>query len=134
MSVYFITARETGTVKIGCARDPEDRLSKLQTSSPVKLALEAIIFGSYETECDLHARFAEHRVRGEWFKLTDEIEEIIRKAEFSPGLTEPKLRCSRPLESDEELVERWLKKEREYYDEVMRWRAKHAPETAQVSA
>lgn len=77
MSVYFITAREVGKVKIGCAYDPFVRLEKLQTSSPVDLTLEAILRGAYREEKEFHRRFAEHRVRGEWFALCPEIEALI---------------------------------------------------------
>lgn len=77
MSVYFISARQVGLVKIGCADDPYERLSTLQTSSPIELAMEAILKGSYAEEKQLHARFAVHRVRGEWFKIVPEIELII---------------------------------------------------------
>jgi hypothetical protein len=132
VSVYFITARETGTVKIGCARDPKDRLAKLQTASPAKLVLEATIFGSHETEIQLHARFAEQRVRGEWFKLTDEIEAVIRNATLSPSLIEVKARGARL--SDEELANESIRREHEYFDEVMRWRAAHDPQPSEQAA
>jgi hypothetical protein len=77
MSVYFITAREVGMVKIGCAFNPRSRFNTIQTSSPVEVALEAWVSGSYPEEREFHSRFAHLRVRGEWFKLTPEIEEII---------------------------------------------------------
>jgi hypothetical protein len=77
MSVYFVTARQVDLVKIGCASDPFRRLDYLQTSSPVELTLEAIYPGAYDRERELHARFAQLRVRGEWFKLDAEIELMI---------------------------------------------------------
>lgn len=77
MSVYFITAREVGMVKIGCAYDPHRRLSYMQTACPVELTLEALIPGAYREERQYHAQFAPHRVRGEWFKITPEIEALI---------------------------------------------------------
>lgn len=77
MSVYFITAREVGMVKIGCAYEPHRRLAYMQTASPVELTLEAMLPGAYQEERGLHAQFAEHRVRGEWFKIVPEIEEMI---------------------------------------------------------
>lgn len=77
MSVYFITARTVGMVKIGCAYDPHRRLGYMQTACPVELTLEALLPGAFTEEGEYHARFAEHRVRGEWFTLAPEIETLI---------------------------------------------------------
>lgn len=84
MSVYFITAREVGMVKIGCAYDPHRRLAYLQTCSPVELALEALLPGAYPEEHEYHARFAAGRVRGEWFTITPEIEDLIASHSAPP--------------------------------------------------
>lgn len=78
MSVYYITAREVGLVKIGCAWDAARRLAALQSCCPVELVLEASFKGSYREERELHARHAEHRVRGEWFTLTPQLEAEIK--------------------------------------------------------
>lgn len=80
MSVYFITARELGLVKIGCTKDTDYRLGVLKTSSPAALKVEAILPGYYDREKELHDQFADYRVRGEWFTITEEIENIIRSA------------------------------------------------------
>lgn len=77
MSVYFITCRELGVVKIGYAYDPVDRLKTLQTAFPMKLKVEGAMPGSYERERELHRLLAKHRMKGEWFKLCPEIEAII---------------------------------------------------------
>lgn len=77
MSVYFITAREVGKVKIGCAYNPFSRLATMQIASPVELSLEAVFRGAYKEEKERHRQFAEHRVRGEWFHLCPEIEALI---------------------------------------------------------
>jgi hypothetical protein len=79
MSVYFITCRQTGMVKIGCAYDPFDRLKTLQSGSPTKLKIEALLKGSYKRERELHKLLAKHRVRGEWFRISPEIEAIIKE-------------------------------------------------------
>jgi hypothetical protein len=80
MSVYFISCRKTGMVKIGCAYDPFDRLKSLQTGSPTKLKIEALLKGSTKRERELHKLLKKHRVRGEWFRLCPEIEAIIKEA------------------------------------------------------
>lgn len=79
MSVYFITCRKTGMVKIGCAYDPFRRLKTLQMGSPTKLKIEALLKGSHKREKQLHKLLAKHRVHGEWFKLSPEIEAIIKE-------------------------------------------------------
>lgn len=77
MSVYFITAREVGKVKIGCAYEPFRRLNHMQSCCPVDLVLEAVFKGAYKEEKEYHRQFAEHRARGEWFNLCPEIEALI---------------------------------------------------------
>lgn len=84
MSVYFVTCRELGMVKIGHARSVKKRLSILQTSSPLPLTLERVIEGDREREHELHRRFAGDRVRGEWFRLTRAIEQLIADGDPPP--------------------------------------------------
>lgn len=72
--IYFITARDIGRVKIGYSADPAARLLNLQTASPVELQLERICDGDRDDEDALHDTFSAHRVRGEWFILSAEIE------------------------------------------------------------
>jgi hypothetical protein len=77
MSVYFITCRQTGTVKIGSSLEPRARLKELQTAHPFELKVEAVLPGGHEEEHDMHRRFSEERLKGEWFTITDMIELII---------------------------------------------------------
>lgn len=77
MTVYFITGREVGKVKIGYAKDPQARVVAAQSASPVKLDLERVCPGGKDVEAELHERFAEHRVRDEWFTITPEIEAFM---------------------------------------------------------
>lgn len=79
MSVYLITCRELGMVKIGVAFNPFVRLKTLQTAFPLDLTVEALIKGAHRREKELHQQFAAHRVRGEWFRLCPEIEALIDK-------------------------------------------------------
>lgn len=83
MQVYFIGG-DTGAIKIGIARDPERRLATLQCGSPIKLRIMASGPGSHHDERTLHARFAEHRLHGEWFspapEILTEIDRINRRA------------------------------------------------------
>ncbi|MFG2352617.1 GIY-YIG nuclease family protein [Streptomyces sp. NPDC048521] len=64
---YLITAEGLSLGKIGRAKDPRTRLRQLQTGQPVELSLAWACDGDFEQA--LHRRFADNRVRGEWFDL-----------------------------------------------------------------
>lgn len=64
--VYFIRSG-AGEIKIGQAIDVQKRLAGLQTSHPHQLTLLATTDGGKPAERAYHARFAEHRLHGEWF-------------------------------------------------------------------
>lgn len=89
MSVYFITCRQTGTVKIGNSLEPHARLRELQTAHPYELKVEAVLPGGHEEEHDMHRRFAEERLKGEWFTITDMIELIIKNSPPPPPVRIP---------------------------------------------
>ncbi len=66
--IYFIQDEATFHIKIGFTDgEPEDRLAALQTGCPSRIVLLASIAGDRTKEKELHARFAAHRVVGEWF-------------------------------------------------------------------
>lgn len=93
--IYFIQAQGIGHIKIGFTDgDPLVRMSQLQPSSPVPLVLMATTSGTQEVEKQLHKRFAEHRVRGEWFKPVSELLTYIAECARSsiPAKTEPATR------------------------------------------
>ena len=72
--VYFIKAENR--LKIGYAEDPSKRIPSIQTSSPFQLEVLLIIDGDYSVERDLHQRFQDFRVSGEWFEFNNEIKTI----------------------------------------------------------
>jgi len=70
--VYFIRKENQNVFKIGMTTNaPETRLKQIQTSTPDRLS----IFGVLEAnsprrlESELHERYKEHRIMGEWFRL-----------------------------------------------------------------
>lgn len=65
---YLIGAEGSPLVKIGYATNPKKRLASLQTGQPMQLTL--LWSHPVDHEAALHERFAEYRVRGEWFDLT----------------------------------------------------------------
>ena len=70
--VYFITDGH-GHIKIGKADDVVQRLKELQTGNPYRLTvlltvmLESPIY-AFELELELHKKFDEYRLEGEWFE------------------------------------------------------------------
>lgn len=81
--VYVIGFEADSTaVKIGFASDVEDRRCTLQTSSHRVLKVLAVINGTIATEKGLHREFAADHIRGEWFRLSPQIEVFI--AQNSP--------------------------------------------------
>ncbi|WP_406123018.1 GIY-YIG nuclease family protein [Streptomyces canus] len=68
-STYLIGIDGLPFVKIGhTTSSPEARIKSLQTGQPMNLHLLWSVAGDYEL--DLHCRFANYRVRGEWFDLS----------------------------------------------------------------
>ena len=71
--VYFIQAGDAGAIKIGISRDVERRRGELQRMEREPLHVRATIEGTVRDERDLHARFAAHRIHGEWFTPAPEL-------------------------------------------------------------
>ncbi len=74
--VYMI--RSGVTVKIGCAANLQARLQSLQAGTFTPLCVVGYIErpdkrAAQLLELDLHRQFKDERVRGEWFRLTDDI-------------------------------------------------------------
>ena len=74
--IYFIKSGED-FVKIGRAKDPEQRLKDLQTGSSEKLMLLKVWDVPDKVETELHFRFRKLRHRGEFFWLHGEIQDFI---------------------------------------------------------
>lgn len=75
--VYFISDNN-GNVKIGVSNEPAGRLKTLQTGNGARLNLLTCIRGGGWKESQLHKRFAEDRINGEWFILSPQIENYIK--------------------------------------------------------
>ena len=83
MYVYFVkTDAIPPMVKIGKARNPEERMATLQTGCPYEL----ILIGTIQCRSDMHAEACEKRLhgefklerrRGEWFRYTDNMARIV---------------------------------------------------------
>lgn len=76
-TIYFIRM-DKGPVKIGYTeKNVEHRVRQLQTGSPHKLVILATAEGTKEDERQLHNRFADYNIKGEWFKCVPEIMSYI---------------------------------------------------------
>jgi len=92
--LYVIGQPGTSIVKIGVTRNVSSRLKSLQTGSPVPLAVLWWHPGSYDLEENLHAKFSEYRLAGEWFDfgveepdvLTELAVQRLRPDEFPPDV------------------------------------------------
>lgn len=73
---YLIQEEDGGFVKIGTTtNNVKHRLAIMQVANARTLVLRREIPGNVERE--LHARFAHLRVRGEWFRVDDELEAFM---------------------------------------------------------
>ena len=88
MYVYFIQdgRGNGGPIKIGKAKDVEKRLSILQIGNPRKLTLLAAIKckscgDAIRLEKELHKKFSNYQLRGEWFRGSIELH-TIKEAKF----------------------------------------------------
>lgn len=78
--IYFV--RSGDLVKIGKTKNLKMRLRELQRFNSHELRVIVTIPGRETQERKLHDLFADRRVKGEWFSITDE-EAIAAAAEFS---------------------------------------------------
>jgi len=82
--VYFVTdIDDLLPIKIGFTTGTADeRLSSLQTGSPVKLkcVAEVEVFG-YASELHIHRVLSNHRLHGEWFARADRVLEMLAAAQ-----------------------------------------------------
>lgn len=93
--VYFLQCGDSGPIKIGRAIDVARRMEMLQTGCPYVLQLLGTLDDEEFPEHELHARFADLRLRGEWFhpakSLLDFIERRGRAPERPVPIPEPEI-------------------------------------------
>ena len=73
MAVYVVQAGEGSPVKIGTTNRLLNRMATLQRDSAAPLRIVRLFEGGFRDEKELHLRFAQHRLQGEWFAPADEI-------------------------------------------------------------
>jgi hypothetical protein len=77
--IYIVrTISKPSFIKVGFSnKNPEYRIRKLQTASPLELEVLLIKEGTMQEEKSLHARLFGFEVRGEWFRNCPEVLKIL---------------------------------------------------------
>lgn len=107
MYVYFIKTRDNAQlIKIGKAADVQKRLGQLQTGNASQLKLMGTIECSSEMEAlelerKLHEMFKDLRVRGEWFRCSQNLRNFIRAS-----CSKDKKSASRALRKHKEQIKK----------------------------
>lgn len=71
--VYLIgpTHKSDGSYKIGVSTNPNNRLEAIQVANPESLMILATMPGTEREESELHLRYKEVSISGEWFHLNE---------------------------------------------------------------
>lgn len=77
MAVYIMQEKGGDAVKIGMATDVDRRRRELDASNPRGVIVLAIMDGTEREESTLHWVFRKHRIKGEWFRMTDKLRELV---------------------------------------------------------
>lgn len=76
--VYFLESVGLGRVKIGMsAEKPSSRISTIRSSCPTDLKCVAVVPGGRALERELHKKYAHLRLRGEWFRITTDMRDLL---------------------------------------------------------
>ena len=108
MSVYFLEAVGLNLVKIGSTNRVTARFVALQAACPVEVRMLKVTKGRRRDEVALHKRFAEHRVRFEWFKLAPLRDFIASLPDDDPALCDRIPRGYKSLREVRKLVTQLL--------------------------
>jgi Meiotically up-regulated gene 113 len=98
--IYFVQMLVGGPIKIGWATSVASRVATLQLGCPYPLVVLATMAGTMSDERELHKRFADHRLRGEWFhEDAPGLRELVGACRAGDGAVE--------VDAPTEEVERW---------------------------
>jgi len=79
-NLYVIFARSAARAKIGISIEPDKRLSKLKSTSPVDLEMLAVLPDIHPYyEGALHKEFSDVRHHGEWFDMCPKLQSLVEK-------------------------------------------------------
>lgn len=77
--VYFVRRGGSDKIKIGTTTNMDSRINALKHPLTGKLRVLATIPGGRDVEKQMHARFKQYRIAGEWFRLEGELMEFVAK-------------------------------------------------------
>lgn len=86
MTGFIYAIRCMDRVKIGFSTDPASRLVKIRADNAYECRLLGVVPGDTDYEAELHKRFSEYHVRGEWFTLKGEVAEFVVMMDEPPYL------------------------------------------------
>ena len=76
-TIYFVTNPESETVKIGFTTSLSRRMEVLQTGNHVSLLAYSGFRSVPQVERIIHRIFKAERIKNEWFRHTDELDQFI---------------------------------------------------------
>jgi hypothetical protein len=72
--IYILQVRGKGQLKIGFTEnDPMRRVAAIQSASPYELELISSFAAIAQDELHLHKALEQHRIRGEWYRPSEEV-------------------------------------------------------------
>lgn len=75
--IYFAQAGRAGPIKIGSTRDLAKRMAAFAVDNHEVVALLCSVEGDQPLEKRIHRLLRPHRVKGEWFRPSSEIVELV---------------------------------------------------------
>lgn len=75
--IYLIRCKENVKVGYTSLDSVESRVSSMQTGNPFKLEVVGTYDGTVSEERSLHELLSKYHVRGEWFRMCDEVMSIV---------------------------------------------------------
>ena len=89
--IYFVRVGKSGPIKIGYSENNiESRIKDLQIGSPEALILMGVMEGDKAKEREMHEKFKDLHIRGEWFRPGVDLRQFIfQNTDFDFKYTAP---------------------------------------------
>ena len=95
--IYFIRSGNADYCKIGITDNLPRRIKALQTGNPETLKCLGVIYGDAASERLIHIKLKNHKVRGEWYQLSEALQMLdgCKKKSILEQSANPLRRCQR---------------------------------------